>query len=80
MMVIGWWIGKDLEDSGRGLILSYYLPGGTEKNYENLRQDSRSPGRDLNPWPSEYEAGLLTTRPRLPSSVPMWQPLISIYF
>jgi hypothetical protein len=30
-----WWIGKDLEWSGRGLIevLSGHLPGGTEENY-----------------------------------------------
>jgi hypothetical protein len=27
-------------------------------------QDSRSPGRYLNPGPPEYEAGVLTTRPR----------------
>jgi hypothetical protein len=33
------------------------LPGGTEKNRENS-QDSRHPGRDLDPGSSEYEAGL----------------------
>jgi hypothetical protein len=27
-------------------------------------QDSRSPRRDLNPGPPEYEAGMLTTRPQ----------------
>jgi hypothetical protein len=26
--------------------------------------DSRSPSRELNPGPAEYEAGMLTTRPR----------------
>jgi hypothetical protein len=31
------------------------------KAMENLSQDSRSPGQDLNPKPPEYEAGLLTT-------------------
>jgi hypothetical protein len=30
---------------------------------KNHSQDSRSPGRDLNPGPSEYKAGVLTTRP-----------------
>jgi hypothetical protein len=31
---------------------------------KTLSQDSRSPGRDSNPRPPEYVAGLLTTRPR----------------
>jgi hypothetical protein len=30
----------------------------------NLSQDSRSPGRDLNPGPPKYEAHFPTTRPR----------------
>jgi hypothetical protein len=34
----------------------------TRKTIKNLSQDSRSPGRDLNPGPPEYEAGVLTTR------------------
>jgi hypothetical protein len=34
---------------------------GTEENYET--QNFRSPGRDLNPGPAEYETGVLTTRP-----------------
>jgi hypothetical protein len=45
-----------------------YYPGirleGAEENYENLSQDSRYPGRYFNPRPPEYEAGVLTTRPR----------------
>jgi hypothetical protein len=40
------------------------LPGGAEENHENFSQDSWSPGRDLNPGPPEYEAGMLTTLPR----------------
>jgi hypothetical protein len=43
-------------------VLSQYLDGRTEENYENLSQDSQSPGRYLNPGPSEYEAGVLTTQ------------------
>jgi hypothetical protein len=39
------------------------MPGVTEKNHV-IRQDSRSTGRNLNPGPPEYEAGVLTTRPR----------------
>jgi hypothetical protein len=35
---------------------------GLRKTTTNLSQDSRSPGRDLNPGPPEYE-GVLTTRP-----------------
>jgi hypothetical protein len=64
-MVIGErWIGKDKEESGRGLIQGTIpvLSGGTEQN--RLSQDSRSPGRDLNTGRPEYEAGVLTTRPR----------------
>jgi hypothetical protein len=41
--------------------LSRNLPG-TDENHENLSNDSRSPGRDLNLGPPEYEAGVLTTR------------------
>jgi hypothetical protein len=44
-------------------VLSQQSPGGTEKNYENLSQDSRSPSRDLNPRPLKHEAKVLTTGP-----------------
>jgi hypothetical protein len=59
--------GKDLELSRRGLILS---PGPVSRDsLERLRKttktwDNRSPCRDLNPVSPEYEAGVLTTRPR----------------
>jgi hypothetical protein len=47
------------------LNLRYY-PGicveGLRKTMKNLSQDSRSPGRDLNPGHPEYEAGVLTIR------------------
>jgi hypothetical protein len=39
-------------------VLSRHLPGMTEGNHENLSQDSRSPGRDLNPGCPEYEGVL----------------------
>jgi hypothetical protein len=47
--------------------LRYYpglLPGGTEKNQEILRQDSRCPGWDLNSGPPEYEEGVTITLSR----------------
>jgi hypothetical protein len=47
--------------------LSQHFPGGTEENHENLCQDSRSLTRDLNLGRSEYEAGVLTTRPHATS-------------
>jgi hypothetical protein len=55
-----------VEGSGRGLILRYYpsICLGSEKTHENLSQDSQSPGRDFNPGPPEYEAGVLTARTR----------------
>jgi hypothetical protein len=34
----------------------------TEKATKEISQVSLSPDRDLNPGPSEYEAGVLTTR------------------
>jgi hypothetical protein len=40
------------------------MPGETEKNDENLSQDSRSPGRYLNVGPPEYETRVFYTRPR----------------
>jgi hypothetical protein len=57
-------IGKEVEESGHGLILRY-CPGifleGTTKITINLSEDNRSSGRDLNPGPPEYEAVLLAT-------------------
>jgi hypothetical protein len=42
-----------------------HFTGETEENYEQSHsQDNRSPGRDFSPGPPEYEAGVLTTRPR----------------
>jgi hypothetical protein len=35
------------------------------KNTKKLSQDNRPPGRDVNPRPTEYRAGILTTRQRL---------------
>jgi hypothetical protein len=34
------------------------------KTTKKLSQDSRHPGRDLNPEPPKYEKRVLTTRPR----------------
>jgi hypothetical protein len=47
--------------------LRYYtaiFPEVLRKTSKNLSQDSRFPGRDLNPGSSEYEAGVLTTQQR----------------
>jgi hypothetical protein len=53
-MTAEWWIGKDLEGSGRGVIevLYRHLPGGTE---ENLNQDYLCHGRDSNRVAPEYK-------------------------
>jgi hypothetical protein len=45
-------------------VLSWNLPRRTEENHEDLSQDSRSLGRELNLNPPEYEAGVLTTQPQ----------------
>jgi hypothetical protein len=44
-------------------VLSRKLPGDAERNDKKLSQDILPPGRDLNPGPPEYEAGMLTTPP-----------------
>jgi hypothetical protein len=46
-------------------MLSQDLPEGTEEKHENLSQNFLSSGRDLNPVPLEYEAGVLTLRPNV---------------
>jgi hypothetical protein len=61
------WIGKYLEGSGRGLILSY-CPDirleGLSKITKELSQDSQSPGGYLNQGPPIFKAGVSTTLPR----------------
>jgi hypothetical protein len=42
-------------------VLPRHLPGGTEEK-QKITQDRRSPGRDLNPGPPEYETGVLATQ------------------
>jgi hypothetical protein len=67
MVINEWWFVKDLEVGGRGLSFKLLSSIRLEERKENtkiLSQDNRSPGRDLNPVPPEYEAGVLTTRPR----------------
>jgi hypothetical protein len=56
-----------VEGSGRGLfsILFRHCLEGLSKTTKNLSQDSRSPGRDWNAGPSEYESGILSTQPCL---------------
>jgi hypothetical protein len=52
------------------VVVSFrHFLGRNEENHEKICQDIRSPGRYLNPAPSEYEAGVLTTQARL--SVPL---------
>jgi hypothetical protein len=57
-----WWGRKRLWPTFK--VLSYNLHGGTEENHENVSQDNRSPGQDLNPGSPEYEAGVIATRPQ----------------
>jgi hypothetical protein len=47
------------------MVLFQHSPGGLRKTTNTLNQDSQSLGRNLKPGPSEYEAGVLTTVPRL---------------
>jgi hypothetical protein len=45
-------------------VLSRHFSGGPRKTTKNPSQDSRSLGQDLNPGAAEYEAEVLTSRPR----------------
>jgi hypothetical protein len=56
-----------MEGSGRGhlKLLSRNFLGETKENHENLSQNSRSPGKNLNLGLPKQEAGMLTTQPRL---------------
>jgi hypothetical protein len=42
-------------------VLSRHSPEETEENHKNFSHDNRSRGRDINPGPLEYKAGMLTT-------------------
>jgi hypothetical protein len=58
----------DLVGSGLGLIVKYYPDISLErlrKTTKTLSQGSQSPAQDFNPGTTEYEAGMLTTRPQL---------------
>jgi hypothetical protein len=55
-------------ESCRGLIkgtTSVFARKNLRKTTENLSQDSRSRDSNLNLGPTDYEAGMLTTSPRL---------------
>jgi hypothetical protein len=59
-MMSEWWIGKNVEKSGHGLILRYYTSiclEGLGKTLKTLSQDSLSLGQDLNPGPPDYKEG-----------------------
>jgi hypothetical protein len=56
-------------------VILQNLLGWTEENHENLGQNSRSPCRDFNQRPPEYEAGVLTARPRRSVTCLAYRPL-----
>jgi hypothetical protein len=45
-------------------VLPGYSPEETERNQKNIKHDSLWTGPRFEPEPPEYEAGVLTTRPR----------------
>jgi hypothetical protein len=45
-------------------VLSWYSTEETEENHEELSEDSRSQGWNLNPGPPDYQAEVLNTQPR----------------
>jgi hypothetical protein len=61
---------------------SWYYPDicleGLRETKKNLSRDSRSPARDLNPGPVEYEAGVLPTPLRRPVTVSNFASFVSL--
>jgi hypothetical protein len=53
------WAGYKGSSLGPIYGLSLHFPGEAVENTGNISHDTGSPGRDLNPGPSEYEAGVL---------------------
>jgi hypothetical protein len=56
-----------VEGSGCGLILGTFpniCLEGLTRTTKGLSDDRRSPDQDLNPVPTEYETGMLNTRPQ----------------
>jgi hypothetical protein len=66
-MISEWWIGKDLEGSDRGLILRGCSRIRLEELRKTIRSQSEFPDSRprFDPGAPEYEAGVLTTQPRL---------------
>jgi hypothetical protein len=69
-----WWIVKDLEGRGCGLIntLSRHFPGQTEKNQKSFSQNILRPGRDSNRASLENDSSVLPTC-QTRSAGPVWQ-------
>jgi hypothetical protein len=72
-----WWIRNGLVWSDRCPVFTYYTGirlQGLRKTTKSLNQDSRLPGRDVNPGPPEHESGVLTCRPLCSGQfwVPPW--------
>jgi hypothetical protein len=58
--IIGWLTNKELKGHEKKLSRLTEGTRGLRKTTKTLRQDSRPPGRDLNPGRSKYEAGVLS--------------------
>jgi hypothetical protein len=62
-----WWIGKDLAESGRGLILMYYHSICREGLRKTMKPSIRVAGHwgwESNLGTPNYEAGVLNTQPQ----------------
>jgi hypothetical protein len=53
---------KDLKANGIALVLSCYLPWGSEEKHENLGKDSRCPCQNSNLSPPEYKPTVMPLR------------------
>jgi hypothetical protein len=73
-LVWEYWIGKDVNVSGRGLIsgISQALTLEGLRTIRNISQDIRLQSRNLKSEPSEQEAGMLTTGQQHSASYVTW--------
>jgi hypothetical protein len=67
--MIGWYVNYEFESIWKEAFVAYFKVLSRHSLEEmrktpiTLSEDSRYPGRNLNPGPPEYQAGVLTTQP-----------------
>jgi hypothetical protein len=65
-LILWWLVSNELETiwNLKWSLLSRHLSEGAEESHENFHHDVRTPGWDWNSETSEFDAGMLSTRPQ----------------